>query len=233
MTLNVRAMTVNVSTRFTAMSLRERGLVFAALLAVLIVVWDSLLMKPLEQRKQALNQELQSVQENITQLASSLSGDGGGDSFTTALTQQQSLQQSLAAVDGQLQTLAAELIPPPRMVAALRDVLDHQQGLRLISLKNLPSYSLAPADPGTAAASAASISTTTLVPVSTTGPFVHPIEMIVEGDYLTVLNYLRAVEQLKWRFYWLSLDLNSTDYPKNRVRIMLNSLSMDRDWLGV
>jgi MSHA biogenesis protein MshJ len=228
MSLNIRAATLNFSTRFTAMSLRERALVSAALLAVLIVAWDTFLMQPLDHRKLALNQEMQSLQENISQLAANLSGGNGGDPFTSALIQQQALQQSLAAVDTQLQAVAADLIPPQRMVGALRELLDRQQGLRLISLRNLPSYSLAPAE-----SSAADNAAPNTVAVAASGPFVHPIEMVVEGDYLSVLNYLRSIEQLKWRFYWHSMELNSTDYPKNRIRIQLNSLSMDKEWLGV
>ena len=217
--MSLRTGFINWSARFNAMSLRERGLVFGALVAVLIVAWDGLLMKPLDRKKQTLNQQLESLQTNMNQLTASLTGENGGDPFTIALTKQRSLQESLAAVDAQLQTVAAGLIPPPRMVAALRDVIDRQRGLRLISLKNLPSQSLVPpVDPNQP---------------PTAGPFVHPIEMVVEGDYLTVLKYLESVEALDWRFYWQSLELISTDYPANRVRIRLNSLSMDREWLGV
>ncbi|MBC7983568.1 MAG: MSHA biogenesis protein MshJ, partial [Candidatus Obscuribacterales bacterium] len=65
------------------------------------------------------------------------------------------------------------------------------------------------------------------------GPYVHPIEMTIEGDYLTLLKYFQSIEALDWRFYWQSLELIKTDYPMNRVRVQLNSLSMDREWLGV
>jgi MSHA biogenesis protein MshJ len=226
MSLNVRAMAINVSSRFTAMTLRERGLVFAALLAVMIVAWDSLLMQPLNQRKGSLTQEMQSLQDNINQLAANLSGENGGDPVAASLTKHNELKQSLAAVDAQLQSVAAGLIPPQRMVSAMRELLDRQQGLKLISLRNLPPHSLAP--PITT-----NDTTSITVAATTSGPYVHSIEMVIEGDYFAVLTYLRAVEQLKWRFYWQSMDLMSTDYPKNRVRIQLNSLSMDKDWLGV
>jgi MSHA biogenesis protein MshJ len=55
----------------------------------------------------------------------------------------------------------------------------------------------------------------------------------VEGGYLDVLNYLQKVEALPWRFYWQVLELKAAEYPLNRVRIRLNTLSMDKEWLGV
>ncbi|HTE39516.1 MAG TPA: hypothetical protein VK629_01730, partial [Steroidobacteraceae bacterium] len=65
------------------------------------------------------------------------------------------------------------------------------------------------------------------------GPFIHPLEIVVEGNYLDVLRYLQSVESLPWRFYWQALELKQTEYPTNRVRIRLNTLSMDKEWLGV
>lgn len=209
----------NVSARFDAMAIRERGLIALAVLAVLVLLWDATLMRPLEQKEQALSQELETMQTSMAQLTAALTGESGGDPLSLGLLQQQSLRESLAAADAQLQNVAAGLIPPSRMVQALRDVLNRQSGLRLVSLKNLPARSIAPSSDASRADSGA--------------PFVHPIEMTLEGDYLTLLKYLQAVEALDWRFYWQSLELTTTEYPINRVRVQLNSLSMDRDWLGV
>ena len=54
-----------------------------------------------------------------------------------------------------------------------------------------------------------------------------------DEDYLDVLAYLHALESLEWRFYWRLLELESTAYPRNRVRIELSTLSLDKDWIGV
>ena len=48
-----------------------------------------------------------------------------------------------------------------------------------------------------------------------------------------MLNYLQALEALPWRFRWKTLDLTTKQYPVNRVRIELSTLSMDKTWLGV
>ena len=103
------------------------------------------------------------------------------------------------------------------MVQVVHDVLSRQHGVTLVSLHNSPVTTLVPPAAGTTSA----------------GPYVHPVEIVVEGSYLDVLAYLHALENLEWRFYWRLLELESTTYPRNRVRIELSTLSLDKDWIGV
>jgi MSHA biogenesis protein MshJ len=68
---------------------------------------------------------------------------------------------------------------------------------------------------------------------SGSGPYLHPVELVVEGRYLDVVAYLRALEGLPWRFYWRVLQLETKTYPLNRVRIELSTVSLDKEWIGV
>jgi MSHA biogenesis protein MshJ len=227
--MSVNATMINVGSRFNAMSLRERALISLALLALLILVWDQFLMNPLRMRRQVLSQEIEEVQKDLAMLTATIEGRANDNPLALAMGQKKSLVESLAAVDAQLQSTSAGLIAPQRMLAALRDVLNDQQGLRLISMRNLPVVSLlTPA--GETHTEANKIETP---PIAKSGPYVHSLELIVEGNYLDVLRYLQTVEGLPWRFYWQVLELKTTEYPINRVRIRLNTLSMDKEWLGV
>jgi MSHA biogenesis protein MshJ len=227
--MSVNATMINVGSRFNAMSLRERALISLALLALLILVWDQFLMNPLRMRRQVLSQEIEEVQKDLAMLTATIEGRANDNPLALAMGQKKSLVESLAAVDAQLQSTSAGLIAPQRMLAALRDVLNDQQGLRLISMRNLPVVSLlTPA--GETHTDTNKIETP---PIAKSGPYVHSLELIVEGNYLDVLRYLQTVEGLPWRFYWQVLELKTTEYPINRVRIRLNTLSMDKEWLGV
>ncbi len=64
-------------------------------------------------------------------------------------------------------------------------------------------------------------------------PYVHSIEIVIDGQYADILEYLEALEDAALRFRWSSLDLVTTGYPRNRVRIVLSTLSLDSTWLGV
>jgi MSHA biogenesis protein MshJ len=166
------------------------------------------------------------------------------DPTTRALAQLKERQAALDAINARLVAESAGLIPPSQMVQVIRDVLGRQNALVLVSLKNLPMTSLAPAasaqaqggssseGPASAADTAAAASTPVPLPVES-GPYLHPVEVVVEGNYLDIVSYLHALEALPWHFYWRVLELETKAYPKNRVRIELSTVSMDKEWIGV
>jgi MSHA biogenesis protein MshJ len=65
------------------------------------------------------------------------------------------------------------------------------------------------------------------------GPFLHPVELVVDGDYASLVTYLRALESLPWRIHWQQLELKTGDYPVNRVRIVIGALSLSPDWIRI
>lgn len=233
-----------LASRYNALSLRERVLVACASLVALVMTWMLMVLDPIAAKQRALSAEKTSLEEQI-----GVTAQGIQDNPTVlAIAREKELQTTLAAINVQLADKSAGLIAPERMVQVIHDVLRRQQGVTLVSLHNKPVTSLVQAVPQTAeqAADAATTSddgTTESAPQDAapeapkapemTGPFVHPVEIVVEGSYLDVLAYLKALEGLEWRFYWKVLDLETKRYPTNRVRIELSTLSMDKDWIGV
>jgi MSHA biogenesis protein MshJ len=207
--------------RFDRLSLRERGLVAVAVLAVVVMTWTAAMWDPLAARQQALASELSSLQETMVTTAQMLDAATMGDPASLALKKEEQLRQELEGINAQLASKSAGLIPPERMVQVIQDVLARQRGLTLISLHNKPVTTLARPVAGTQTAT------------DEAGPYVHPVELVIEGRYLDILAYLHALEALEWRFYWKLLELETVRHPTNRVRVEINTLSMDKDWIGV
>lgn len=207
--------------RFDALTLRERLLVTAATLVAVLMIWMLSFMDPIAKQRNALNNEEAEIQAAMNSAASpeSLPDDPG----RIALAKAQKLKLALDEVNAKLAATSAGLIPPERMVQVIRDVLDRQHNVTLVSLHNKPVTELA--EPVRESADAP-------LPESM-GPYMHPVELVLEGRYLDVLAYLQALEALPWSFYWKVLELRTTQYPVNRVRIELGTLSMDKEWLGV
>ena len=206
--------TASLLARFDKLSLRERALVALAVLAALVGLWDVLFMQPLRNQRNVLTQELSTYNETV----GSPEQADQADPHRAAIMRLSDLQTQQQSIDAQLTSSAAGFVPAPKMVEVVHDVLSQQRGLKLISIRNLPMASLVP--PAGEAAQG-------------TAPYVHPIELVIEGEYGDVLAYLQALEALPWRFRWKTLDLTTTQYPVNRVRIELSTLSMDKTWLGV
>ena len=210
--------------RFDRLSLRERLLIFAALLAVVVVLWQARFMEQLSAREKGLTAELTELQESVARMSRATELVASIDPASVATKKLAERQKSLDAINSKLAAESAGLIPPAQMVEVIHDVLKHQEGLRLVSLKNLPVTSLAPVAPADADKPAAAV---------TAGPYLHPVELVIEGRYLDVVAYLRSLEGLQWHFYWRVLQLETKTYPLNRVRIELSTVSLDKEWIGV
>jgi len=178
-----------------------------------------LIFDPMSAQQRALSSELTTLQQSVQLTAQSIQETADADPTLIAQREETRLEAQLAAINTQLAAKSAGLIPPERMVQVIHDVLSRQHGVALISLHNSPVTMLVPASANQGTPSG--------------GPYVHPVEIVVEGTYLDVLAYLRALESLEWRFYWRLLELESTAYPRNHVRIELSTLSLDQDWIGV
>jgi MSHA biogenesis protein MshJ len=204
--------------RFDALSMRERALVAGACLIGMVLLWFAVVFDPAAARQRLLSAELSTLQQSIHLTTQSIQEMTAADPTLLAQREEAKLKAQLSDINTQLAAKSAGLIPPERMVQVIHDVLSRQHGVTLVSLHNSPVTTLVPAAAGQATSG---------------GPYVHPVEIVVEGTYLDVLAYLHALETLEWRFYWRLLELESTAYPRNRVRIELSTLSLDKDWISV
>lgn len=219
--------------RYESLSLRERGFIMLALVGLLIAAWDSLLMQPLRLARSALESELSMAG---TQGAAAHGADAS-DPRHANITRAGELQTQLAGLDAQLASTTSGFVSSNRMIQVLHDVLDAQGRLELVSIRNLPVTSLVPAapvnDPNAPAGAPAPAAGTVPGTAVAQPPYVHAVEIVIDGQYSDILEYLAALEALPWKFRWTSLDLSTAGYPRNRVRIELATLSLDSTWLGV
>ena len=214
--------------RLDGFSLRERALVFGAGVALLYVAWQSLLMDPLTVRGKAAEQHLADARRQMT-MNEQIRAAVAQDPAVEAALRNGALAARLAALDSNLNSVAHGYVAPERMIELLRSLLSEQRGLTLVSLANLPVQSLSLPS----ASTPPSASMPAAIEPNDRGPFLHPVEMVVEGDYGSVVVYLRAIEALPWRIHWQRVELTAGDYPVNRVRIVIGALSLSRYWMSV
>jgi MSHA biogenesis protein MshJ len=213
--------------KFESLSLRERAIVSFAILGGAIFFWDSLFMDPLRSQRMALDSELASATAaGFVAQSADLS-----DPRQINLQRAADLQTQVQSLDARISSTAAGFVSAEKMVQVLNDVLDRQGRLELVSIRNLPVVSLAPPKPADPNAP------TPVEPTLESGlgmpPYVHPIELVIDGQYADILEYLEQLEKLPYKFRWSSLEMVTTGYPRNRVRIVLSTLSLDSTWLGV
>lgn len=207
--------------RIDALSLRERGMLLVGAFMVLFLLWDSFLMSDTSRNSKLATQKIAEVQDRIAQLNGSLTKIAQLRGIDPNAQLQQELASSkaqLARLDHELAQRSGTVIPPQEMARVVEQIMKRQGKLKLISAQSLPARPLFDTteeedDLGTV--------------------YQHGLELEVEGRYLDVLEYLRELETLDWRFFWEAIELDSDDYPKNRVRIRIFSVNLEEGWLGV
>jgi MSHA biogenesis protein MshJ len=188
-------------------------------------------MGPLTAREHVSEQRLNEARRHLADVEG-LGAAVASDPLIAAAAANRALRTRLASLDAELHTAAQGYVAPDQMTALVHQLLDEQHGLKLVSLTNLPVQSLSQsaAEPATGLPAAG-------VPAAAghrdVGPFLHPVEVVVEGDYASVVSYLRALESLPWRMHWQQLELKTADYPVSRVRIVVGALSLSREWISL
>lgn len=211
--------------RFDALTLRERVIVGAAVLLVIGILWLEFVYTAQAQTGKTLQTRLQSSASQIAALDQQiriLAAESGRDPDQANRRREEKLREQLAQVNAQLQQKTASLITPAQMAQVLEAVLTQKTDLTLIGVRNLPIEPLLelPADAGGNEHPG-------------TGVYRHGMQIEFSGSYLSTLEYLKALQDLDWDFYWDSLQLKVENYPVSRVTITVHTLSLKEGWIGV
>ena len=198
------------------MNLRERLLVAGTAIVVLASVWYLGLMEPLDKQTKNTRTEIEAVRQRIKSINQSLEvqalqASSGAIGYREQFTL---VQRRLEELNEKLGGYTAELIGPGEMARVLQGVLKEQSNLRLIRIQNLSP------EPLSLSADEEAVF------------YKHGLEIEFEGGYFAALEYLQQIEALPWRFYWQILELEVLEYPKNRIRFEVSTLSPHKEWIG-
>ena len=213
----IRVRVAPLLAKIDALSLRERLLVLLTCLMLIAALWYALLMQPLAQRATQSRTEIVALEDRIAAANRSLEeqilqlGGGGVDHRSRIV----SLQRRIDEINTTLGNHAAELIDPAEMARVLEGVLKEQSRLSLVRIRNTTPESLSTGEDEGAATF-----------------YRHGLEIEVEGSYAACLEYLDAIEALPWRLYWQMLEVEVIEYPQNRIRLEVSTLSLDEEWIG-
>jgi len=209
--------------KINTLSLRERVFIAAALMVVIGAVWQALLMGPLEAREKRASTTLESLKERVARLDASMDATAAGlnDGMPERLQRLKVLRAQLAETEEAVRVFTSDLVDPAQMRFVLEDLIARQKGLTVLSISNLPAESL--------------FEDEQQEQDGEQGPqlYRHGVRLVLEGPFLEALAYLEAIEDLPWQFFWSRLEIAADDYPRNRIVLELNTLSLAEAWIGV
>ena len=204
---------------FNAMTLRERFILFGALLICSISITYFWVIDPAILKQAKIDKQLQKSYQAEEVMEAEI------DSINLRLMQDPLeeinnkiafSQQTLARIDQQLDDKLVKFIHAQKMPIALTKVLSKTPGVKINALRSLPvkAFNAKMKSDGTADQDIF---------------YQHTLEISLLGDYNSIYQYLLNVESLQEKFYWYSLDYQVSDYPLAEVTIQIYTLSDQQD----
>lgn len=211
-------------------------MVLAAAIIGVAFVYDALATRPLETRiKRLVLQVAESRQNvNIAEVAMKTQ-DAVVDPDAVKRSYRDALRKQLAEIDQSMQGLQRGLVPPERMAKLLEDMLSRSGGLQLVSLRTLPVQRFE--TPGSAPAAKPDEKSAKPAPTAAKEPgravYQHSVEITLQGSYTDLLEYLAQLEKLSWQMFWGRINVDTEQYPRLRVTLTVQTLSLNKAWLIV
>lgn len=201
--------------RFLILSSREQWLIAITGWIAILFISFMFIIEPQIERSDNIkisllqtNNDIQTVQNKIIVAERKLALDPNKEIENKIIRYKQ--QNILLAK--QLENKIGSLVTPTQMTKLLEQVLRHSSALTLESMTSLPSKQLIPGDD--------------------LGYFIHPLRLTFRGRYFDVVNYLKKLETLPVKYYWLSFNYQVDQYPWANVELQVYTLGESKDFIG-
>lgn len=224
--------------KIDAMSLRERAIIFALAVLILVLLINATLLDPQYAKQSKLSQQIKEQQAQIAdiqhQIQQRVKAQENDPDYDVRM-RMQALRQRAQQMNDALGDVQKGLVPPDRMAALLESVLKKNDKLLLLSLKTLPVKRLNDAVDADEKP-APDVLTASLPdeePDAVKGVFKHTVELKVQGSYMDIMAYMKSLEDMPWQIFWGNAELAVDDYPKGTLTLTLFTLSLDKKWLNL
>lgn len=213
-----------------SLSRRDQIALFITFLVVVMMLWVELIYAPLSDNINLVEQDIAQQTSEIDVLQAkmfALQKNVNADPDVENRLQLKKYREESELLDEALATTSTQIVHPREMVSLLEQILKSQAGLKFVSLKNKPA---APEFVKSLSESEIEAEVTT-ENVSTI--YRHSVILQMEGGYHDALSYLKKLEQLPWRFFWQSVEIETSGYPNTSIRLEVYTLGLREGLVGV
>jgi MSHA biogenesis protein MshJ len=256
-TQGIRQQLQRLAGKIDGLSLRERAIIFAAVVVLLFTLVNDFIFDPEFAKQKQLSEQIKGNDQKMEEIQNEIR-----QTIKVQSDPDEEGRKHLADLKSQTRQLSADLlemqkglVSPDKMTALLEDILKRNGNLRLVSLKTLPAASLGNAASSSAGSAPAAVASTgAQAKLGTVAPgtpstrsggqnaktealptlvYTHGVEIVVDGTYLDMMNYMAALEALPWQLFWGRAKLDVTSYPDSRLALTVYTLSLDKNWLNL
>ncbi len=224
----------NYSDKFSQLTTREKYLVLLSGLVAIVLIGSYLFIDEksskiatFDKQSRVMKTGNQSLDYTINEFQSALTEDPNEETVKEIAK----LQGKLAGIDKKLVHLTTELISPSEMRQALLRLLRLEPGVSLLSFELIGAKPLL----DLRSTQANSDLNNNLPSAEQLGLnlYKHGIKIKLTGKYFELRNYLKQLEQLSWKFFWQDFEFAVKEYPQGEVEIIIYSLGLNKEFIGV
>jgi MSHA biogenesis protein MshJ len=217
-----------VETRVDGLSVRERILIVLTLITLLYFAWENIVFKQVWLSKDTLvsqvdnvGRKIQNVHGQIEHVTSKMKTNN----YYDLLKQVKLLKTQNQEMKKQISSLASQLLPPSEMTNMLTHMLQDESKIRIVSMNNIPETPLFDRSETEGGEEESQDPNQLQV-------YQHGIQLVIEGEYFDIMNFLENLERIPWKLIWSSLNYKVSDYPNAQVTITLYTLSLHQGWIS-
>jgi MSHA biogenesis protein MshJ len=225
-----------ISAKVDAMSKRERVLIFVSVAVLILSLVDTYLLEPQYLAQKELRNQVIQQTVSLAELQAKIitvEQDNSPNSSSPLRIQLNRAKQELDEDKAFLQSNHDHLVQPENMAAHLKQLLNRNNRLQLVTLQTLDVTPLIE-ETNTPDGEKSVISYSQLSDeVKNKQVFKHGVKLTVRGSYLDLINYLSELENLPQQMYWAKSEMKVVQYPVTELTLVLYTLSLDKTWLQI
>jgi MSHA biogenesis protein MshJ len=203
-------------------SVRDRAALLIGAILVIVFLIFYLLVNPWGRQNDRVIQQISTIRTEMADLQAKEQVISARKDFDPDRKDRKRLGVLLeesAKLEQQLQEGIVNLVTPREMPELLKELLTRQDDLQLISLENLVPQRL-------------NFNQQKIPDEFSPTLYRHSLSMTFSGNYLTMLKYLKQLEQLPRTLIWEEVEILSENYPQATVRLQVYTLSLKEGWIG-
>lgn len=237
----IKQLLKKLATNLEARSKSERMLALGISCAGVFMLWLVMVSDPLQAKIAEVEGRIAGVNRQIAEQQAEYAEKVAAseqDPNRYANERLQVVSRELEQLDGQIASLAGDLVTPSQMTEILSTLLGRQAGLELINFENLEAVPLqagvSSSEDEEVAEEASQLSFSEFESEGLQGQvYEHGLVIEFQGSFFDTLRYLRFLEDITGNFFWDVMSFELIDWPNAHVTLEIHTLSTERGFIGV
>ncbi len=235
----------NIERKFQMLSFNQKIVVCLLLVVVFYILWGFLIDETIASFRLNFERESRSLRAGLSDIQGKL--DAASEIVKKnpregLIQEMNEAKKRSDELDGKIHERTIHMISPKEMNKILNEIIQKSKNLQVFNIQSLTHDPLAELknsdntqDAAASKAGAEKAQPPKNVEGNKNGPtiFQHTILIELLGGYFETLNFLKALEKNHLNVVWDQIDYTVTQYPMANIKIMVHTLNLDKDWIGV